>query len=202
MKKKAISQERLEWDLEPDEEGLVKTASIADSNERERHIKDLVARGSILSMLNLAHFYEYRRAKNGGPDLVSAEAWYQKAVESGSAVATFNAGYFYLRRKNYEKAREIFSVGMDRGYAPAIVRLADLYVHGLGVEKDYDRAKELYKRAAKNGNLWAKAALGAMTASLASSVWVRCKGYVMVALAGIQIRFQKWREPLSERLKK
>lgn len=202
MKKKSISLERQEWNLEPDEAGLEKTANIVDSDDRERHIKELISKGSILSMVNLAHFYENRYAEDGGPDPSLAEIWYRKSVESGSAVATLKAGYFYLRQKNYEKAREVFSIGRDRNYAPSIVRLGDLYVKGLGVERNYDIAKSLFKQAADLGNMWAKAGMAAMTMNLAHNPVTKYKGSLMLVIALLGIKYQKWREPRSERLKK
>jgi TPR repeat protein len=200
--KKSISRERQEWDLEPDEAALEETANIASSADRERHIKDLISKGSILSMLNFAHFYEYRAAEDGGPDLVLAEVWYRKAVEMGSAVATLKAGYFYLRQKNYEKAREIFSVGRDRQYAPSILRLGDLYAKGIGVERNYDTAQELFKQAARRGNLWAKRTVAVLAARRSRDILTRLGWRMMVLMSYLEFEYVKWREPRSERLKK
>lgn len=202
MKKDTVSMEWQEWNKEPDTVALERAASIKNFSEAEAAYKLLIDQGSILGMVNLGNWFEFRPKVSGGPDLAQAEFWYRKAIDSGSAVATLPVGYFYLRRKDYEKAREMFSIGMDRGYAPSIARLGDLYVKGIGVEQNYDLAEAFFKRASDLGNLWAKVAVAAMTVSLARNSLTKFKGLLMVVIAGLELRFQKWREPRSERLKK
>ncbi|MFX1736058.1 tetratricopeptide repeat protein [Paraburkholderia sp. A1RI_3L] len=202
MAKSVLSKERQEWDNEPDATALEHAGAISDFHAAEAAYRLLVDKGSILSMANLGSRYEFRSKGDGGPDFAQAEFWYRKAVDSGSAVSTLPAGYFYLRRKDYDKAREIFSIGMERDYAPSITRLGDLYVKGIGVERDYDIARALFNRASDLGNLWAQAAIAAMTISLATNQWDKLKGVLMMVVAGLKIRLQRWREPRSERLKK
>jgi TPR repeat protein len=202
MSQRAISRERHEWDLEPDEAALAMTGNIANTSEREKHIKDLISKGSVLSMLNLAHMYEHRYAEDGGPDLDLAETWYRAAVEKGSAVATLKAGYFYLRKKEYVKAREMFSIGAQREYAPSVLRLAHLYANGLGVEKDDSKTEELLLRAAKLGNLWAKISRAERYMNTDGNYLKVAKGLCLICIAGVQFRFERKFRPWSEKLKK
>ena len=47
-----------------------------------------------------------------------------------------------------EKAAEYFEKAADLGFELAQINLGNMYYNGLGVEKDWERAKELYRRAA------------------------------------------------------
>jgi|SRR6185312_13278164 len=201
MKSILVSHEDQELAREPDAAELGRAGGMSDS-DAEVEYKKLVGRGSVLSMVSLGHLYEHRRLKDGGPNFAESEFWYRSAVDSGSAVATFYCGCFYLRRSDYYKAKKMFQLGSDRGYAPSIVRLANLYIKGLGVERDYSRAKDLLARASELGNLWATLAAATMTVTLSESVFVKVKGLGMVFFAAIKFRIEKWRHPESERLKK
>lgn len=202
MKESPISIERQEWNKEPDVAALEQAASLLDFSEAETAFKNLIGRGSVLSMVNLGSRYESQSRAEGSRDFTQAEYWYRKAIDAGSAAATLPVGYFYLRQKDYKKACEIFSIGRERGYAPSIVRLGDLYVKGQGVECDYAVAKSLFSQAADLGNLWGKSGAAAMTMSLARSRSEKYKGSLMLIIALLQIKYQKWREPRSEKLKK
>ena len=202
MKKRDfVSIERKEWDLEPDVEAL-EHASTLDFAEAEKAFKILSDKGSVLSMANLGHRYEFRPRDYGGPDYSKAEFWYKKAIASGSAAATLPCGYFYLRRKNYEGARATFSIGVERKYAPAFVRLADLYIEGLGVAKDYTKARDLLRDASQLGNIWAKRALARMDMNIGRNPAIQIRGLIMCLIADLQFYLKKKRSPHSERLKK
>lgn len=201
MRREIPSIEAAEWDTEPDVAALEFAASM-NFAEAEIAFKVLIGKGSVLSMANLGHQYEYRPKVQGGPDYEQAEFWYRKAVNSGSAVVTVPFGYFYLRRKNYDRAREVFSIGVERKYAPAFVRLADLYIEGLGVERDYDYARNLLKSASELGNLWAKRALARMDFNIGKNPMIRIRGLVLCWAADLQFYMKKKRNPRSERLKK
>ncbi|MGX7002461.1 tetratricopeptide repeat protein [Caballeronia sp. KNU42] len=202
MKKTKISLEWQEWNKEPDASALAHAASILSFSEAEAAYRLLIDQGSILSMVNLGSRYEYRSDSDGGPDFAQAEFWYHKAIEAGSAVATLPVGYFYLRRKNYEEAREVFSIGRDRDYAPSILRLGDLYAKGLGVERNYDIAQDFFKQAACRGNLWAKRTAAVLAFRRSRDIVTRFGWWMLVATSYLEFRYQKWREPRSERLKK
>lgn len=201
MRKFQKSMEKKEWGMEPDAAGLEHAATL-NFSEAEVAYQSLIDRGSVLSMVNLGSQYEFRPKDNGGPDLERSEYWYRRAIDSGSAVATLPVGYFYLRQKRRDKAFEIFSIGVDRGYAPAMVRLAYLYANGIDVEKDDAKADALLRRASKLGNHWAKITLAGRYMNADGDYLRVVKGIYLLCIAAIPFRFDKKYKPWSERLKK
>jgi len=196
------SIEKSEWDREPDADALERAASIDDFLGREGAFNKLVDAGSILSMINLAHLYEHRPQQFGGFDVDLCEKWYRRAIEAKSILATFQFGYFYLRRKDYINAMEMFDIGAKKGCAPSMIRLADLYIHGLGVARDINRARVILNRAGGLGNLWAKRALARMDKNAGGNYYIKLKGAVMCYVTDLQFNFEARRNPKSERLKK
>ena len=118
---------RDEWDLEPDKEGLARTNAILNMQDRINYMQTLIAKGSVLSMLNMAHFYEHLGREFSGPDMASAEKWYKEAVLAGSGIATYELGRFLVRAKRYDEAIDALKIGVERDYAPSIVRLSAFY---------------------------------------------------------------------------
>jgi TPR repeat protein len=201
MKKSPISMEKKEWNTEPDVAALEHAATL-NFAEAEVAFKLLIDRGSVLSMVNLGTRYEFRPKGHGGPDLVQSEYWYRKAIDSGSAVATLPVGYFYLRQKRNDKAREIFSIGVDRGYAPSMVRLAHLYANGIDVEKDDAKVDALLTRASSLGNHWAKISIAERYMNADGNYLKVVKGIYLLCIAAIPFRFDRKYRPWSEKLKK
>lgn len=193
-----------DWALEPDLEGLHNAleAFASDPSEGESQFLALAKKGSVLSMVKLGYIYAHRPADRGGPDHTAAEHWYLAAIHSGSKVATYNLGSLYLRQNDYAKARAMFEQGTEMRYGPSAFNLGRMYLYGLGVDKDYERAFALYKQAAALGNLWGKLSVATMTVTLGESTLTKLKGLLMVCVAATQIRIQKWRDPKSERLTK
>lgn len=201
MHKKWISKEKHEWNLEPDAAAVERAAKL-EFKDAVATYKLLANRGSILSMANLGHRYEHRGIEDGGPDFTEAEAWYQKAVDCGSAVSTLPFGYFYLRKKDYTNAIRVFSIGADRGYAPSTVRLAYFYANGIGVDRDLPWAENLLRRAAKLKNIWAKIGLAEMYMKTEGNYLKVARGLCLIGVAAVQFRLERRFNPDSERLKK
>lgn len=201
MKKVTISMERQEWDREPDSAAL-KDAATLGYPEAEQAYQVLIEKGSILSMVNLGNRYEFRLKEDGGPDLARAEYWYRRSVDAGSAVATLPAGSFYLRREKYTEARQIFEIGAERGYAPAMVRLVALYGKGLGVERDDAKADKILLDAANLGNLWAKLALAERYMMTKGNYLKVAKGLCLACVSAVKIAYETKFRPWSENLKK
>ncbi len=79
----------------------------------------------------------------------------------------FEQGLNYLHGssgvpKNAEKANELIYHAADRGYAPAMTKLGQMYYSGVGVGKDPRRARKLFERAAAAGSGEAMYNLGEM----------------------------------------
>ena len=196
------SVEKDEWNKEPDSDALELAASIDHFEGRAAAFKALIDKGSVLSMINLAQLYEYRPQELGVIDFNLCEEWYARAVDSQSALAAFQFGYFYLRRSDYASALKMFSIGAERDYAPAIVRLANFYIEGIGVNKNIEYAKILLRRANFLGNIWAKRALARIDRNTGCNVYVRWRGIAMSYVADFHFYYEKSRNPESERLKK
>jgi TPR repeat protein len=195
------SAEIREGAQEPDVAALERACKLHGSDaisEFER----LVEMGSVFSMIYLAEQYRLRDVEYGGPDLSAAQYWFGRAVEVGSSIATLHLGYLYLHQKDYMAAYHAFKTGADRSYAPSMVRLADLHIHGLGVGRDLARAKSLLEQADQLGNLWASRTLGIWDMNNGKSICVRAKGLIKYALASYRFRIETKRNPASERIKK
>lgn len=191
-----------DWSREPDIDGLriALDEFEVEPLEGERRFIVLAEKGSALSMAKLGYIYSQRAADRGGPDLEAAENWYLLAIRAGNKMATYNLGTLHLRHKNYMKAKEAFESGGKMNYGPSVFNLGRLYTYGIGVEKNSDLALALYKRAASLGNIWGKLAVATMTVTLGKGALEKIKGIIMVIIAGVQFRVQKWRDPRSERL--
>lgn len=198
---KYISMEKQEWEREPDVTALEEVGALKDSEARNEY-ETLAEKGSVLSMINMGHIYEYQSIQDGGPDFSAAEIWYQKAVNAGSAVATFHLGCFYFRRKDYENACRELGVGLERGYAPSIVRLAYFYINGIGVKRDHAQARILMRQASGLGNLWAKRGLARMEFNAGENLYIKIRGALSYLCARVQFYIEKKRDPNSERLRK
>lgn len=193
--------EKQEWEREPDAAALEHAGTLGDSEAKSEY-EALAEKGSVLSMINLGHLSEYRKIQDGGPDFTGAEIWYRRAVDAGSAVATFHLGCFYFRRKNYTNTWRELMVGLERGYAPSIVRLAYLYIDGIGVKRDHAQARIFMRRASELGNLWAKRGLARMEFNVGENLYVKIKGAATYICARVQFFFEERRDPNSERLRK
>lgn len=74
----------------------------------------------------------------------------------------FNAGEAAYTAGDFEGAARHFSALAEQGHVLAQYNLALLYEEGQGIERDYGKAREWYRRAAAQGNVDARYALGQM----------------------------------------
>ena len=85
-----------------------------------------------------------------------AMKYYKLAAEGGDLEAMYYLGDYYLNAKNADyDVDEGFNYIEDAAranYTPAILRLADCYLNGIGIEKDPDYAKDLATKAKNLGN--------------------------------------------------
>lgn len=79
--------------------------------------------------------------------------WYEQAADEGMAVAMYNLGYEYRYiLEDYKQAFYWYQQAVNTGYVSAMTELGDLYYNGLGVAVNKQKAIELYKKAAENGD--------------------------------------------------
>jgi TPR repeat protein len=153
-------------------------------------------------MINLAHFYEWRGTNGDERCFDLAEEWGLAATKAGSAVGAHWLGCFYVRRKRYEDARRAFMIGEERDYAPSMIRLADYYIKGIGVDRDYSRVQDLLRTASRSGNLWAKRALARTYMNIGPGALTRVRGIFLCCLYDVHFYFLKKISPRSVRLKR
>lgn len=94
-------------------------------------------------------------------DPEEALRWYLRACEKKNAKAQYAVAKWYVEnhaiikmseKEAKERAYDYYKQAADQGLDIAQVALADCYVNGIGCEIDVDAAKELYKKAASQGN--------------------------------------------------
>lgn len=97
-------------------------------------------KGTVRDMVRAGHYY--RTGFGVHRDSTQALRWYRRAAQMGDASAAYWAGKLYLEDQRYEEARTWFAraVGMSLEQVQASWELGQLYLHGLGVEQDKDRA--------------------------------------------------------------
>lgn len=123
------------------------------------------------------------------PDRRNGFKWLLKAAEQGnSSPESLNIiGGHYLRGQfvpqNYLEAKKWLTKAAAQGNISAQNDLAYLHYHGLGGERDYGKALELYEKAALQGDVLAQANLGLMHATGTGTVTDRALGYAWYSLA-------------------
>ncbi|HEY0878809.1 MAG TPA: tetratricopeptide repeat protein [Zeimonas sp.] len=97
-------------------------------------------KGTVRDMVRAGHYY--RTGFGVHRDWTQAVRWYRRAAQMGDANAAYWAGKLYLDARRYEEAREWFAraVGMSLEQVRASWELGRMYLHGLGVESDKERA--------------------------------------------------------------
>jgi TPR repeat protein len=201
MAAKVQSVEEQEWDLEPDGPALGRASALSFAAAVLEY-RRLAENGSNLAMANLAHQLEYRHAAEGGPDFLQAREWYEKTIHAGSAVVSLPYAQFLERRKDFSHARSILTIGAERGYPPAMVRLASYLRKGIGGGRDSSGSDVWLQKAADCGNLWAKRNLVISdlkkTVNLFKITGLFFKGLVSV----VRLRWHYKFNPNTEQMKK
>jgi hypothetical protein len=73
------------------------------------------------------------------------------AGELDDLTAMLNLGAMYTEEQNYIEAVEWYRKAADLGDEEAMFRVGSMYENGEGVEKDIQKAKELYSMSAEKG---------------------------------------------------
>jgi TPR repeat protein len=98
----------------------------------------------------LGRMYETGRA--GIYDLPTAIDLYERGIAAGEEWAAFFRGLQYETgegaRQNIGEAVRLYRMAAEQGNPRALIRLADLHMHGIGVEWDPTEARRLLERAA------------------------------------------------------
>lgn len=112
--------------------------------------------------ISVKAFNYYTLALLGKRDTLAAIPYITRSVSSGSTNFSYLLGELYFNgkhlRKNYAKAKQYFEVLPNDARAQTM--LGNMYLMGLGVVLNYDKAIPYYRRAADSGNSVAMYSLG------------------------------------------
>ncbi len=118
--------------------------------------KKAANRGNAEAQYNLAYMY-YQIS-----DYDSAQFWFEKSAAQNTMEAMYLLAIIYREKSNFEKSYYWYNKADELNYAPASYGLGWWYEMGIYVNKDTDKAVNLYYKAAYGGYYLAKAQLGSM----------------------------------------
>jgi TPR repeat protein len=147
----------INWDAEPDLERLERLNKTLDQSPAEAvpELEELVAQGSAVGALYLGSYYLAER-KDKLSDEAKAAFWYEKAHVRGIGQASYMLGRLRYRKKDFNGAFEVFRVGADRLYLPAMYRTAKMYQDGEGVPADFAECVRLLQLAEAEGHIFSR----------------------------------------------
>ncbi len=111
--------------------------------------------------------------------------WLKKAIEGKEYSAYLALGYYEEHvKKDLKAALAEYERGKDAGQIDCILRAADFYIEGKGVEKDTSRGLALLQKAAEAGNASANFRLAVLALSAAEPDLLKGYGYLLTAANG------------------
>jgi TPR repeat protein len=125
-----------------------------DPAESFRQYLALAERGSVWSMATLGNMFE--NGNGTARDLAQAEKWYLCAYEAGSDYGLIWLGHLYQELRQYDKAQEVLRTGVERGFVPAMLRLASSYWNSPDWPQRRDEALALLERGSAAGDFSAR----------------------------------------------
>lgn len=90
-------------------------------------------------------------------DVAQAKRWYEKAAKQGNGAAQYNLAQMYHAEgvkdeHAYEKAKYWYEKSIEAGIKEAYNNLGKLFLEGKGTPKDEQKAFELFKKGAAQGD--------------------------------------------------
>lgn len=82
--------------------------------------------------------------------------------KTSSSQSLYDLGLIYENERDYQNAINMYQLAADRGSVDAMCSLAQIYHFGHGVQKDHEKARELYQKAVSGGNSFAIVGLVAL----------------------------------------
>ncbi len=119
-------------------------------------------------------------------DTSKAIYWFEKSVKTGDKIAQNDLAWEYDKAKRYEDAFRYFQLSAEQGFAPAENNLAWYYEHGIGVEKNIQKAEDLYKKAAKQDHKEAFNNLGGLYQNSYNNLPEAAKWFEKAAQKGLK----------------
>lgn len=96
-----------------------------DPAESLRQYLALAEQGSVWSMASVGQMFQ--SGTGTAQDLAQAEKWLHRAYRAGSDYGLIWLGILYEHSGQSEKAQEVYRTGIERGFVPAMIRLAACY---------------------------------------------------------------------------
>lgn len=94
----------------------------------------------------------YIQGLGGRQDFDEAIKWLQEPAERGVATAQTTLGWaLILGKQDYQGALKWYEAAAAQDYPEAISALGSMYYDGTGVQRDHQKALELYKKACDLG---------------------------------------------------
>jgi len=84
-----------------------------------------------------------------------AMKYFKRGANLGDAVCQYNMATYYYNKQKFKEAAKWYKKSADQDYPDALNLLGSMYENGQGVEKDRQKAYDLYKKAADKGNVYA-----------------------------------------------
>jgi len=135
-----------------------------DSGNYEKAIslyKKSANKGDLESQVELGYVYKLGELDTK-IDSEESLKWFLKAAKSGDSEGQFQAASFYITKGDFKEARRWLGKAAKQDNSNAMCLLGDLYYHGQGVEKDFNKAMKIYKLAVMLKNPLASYQLGTM----------------------------------------
>lgn len=127
-----------------------------------REMRTLADRGVSQAQFRLGWLYE--RGVGVAQDYAEARAWYERAMQNGSAAAVARMGMLYEHgmgvEKDYAKAVAYNQRAIEAGEGLGYAQMGYLYQTGKGVKLDLRKAAALYQTGMEKGNYLAMVRLG------------------------------------------
>ena len=138
-----------------------------DSAKAFEFFKKASENNDATAMYNLGYYYS--KGDCIEKDFFAALDYYEKAYQKGIEKALINIGEIHIEQKEFGKAKEKFNEAL-KSASPEIVSygkygLGLLYLEGLGVERDFEKAVELFEESGKGGYSFAYSKLGLIYSS-------------------------------------
>jgi TPR repeat protein len=130
--------------------GLLQT----DPAESFRQYLALADRGSVWGMATVGQMF--KSGTGTAEDLAQAEKWLHRAYRGGSDFGLIWLGISYESSEQYGKAEEVYRTGVERGFVPAMIRLAECYRKSPDWAQRRREVLTLLERGPAAGDLFAR----------------------------------------------
>lgn len=144
-------------------------------------LKTLADHGSLMSELYIAE--AHRTGVSGRIDITKSANWYRRAFNEGSVFASYRLGRIYLKTGQYFYAKECFEYGVSMDFTPAVFLMGYMYVYGLGVQKNWNTARDFLERASTEGHVLAKGILASLLIRRQWGLFQVLRGLVLACAA-------------------